>query len=153
MGWWEIDGDDVIGDQPADIVGLKLLDLAGELQRRGLPKPRLGDLLRALERVLRGRENELLDRGEDRPVGRLRMRGVTTRADDSAPATDAAAGLIEATVEEILVGFGNVYGDIIGRRPRLSEVLASFTFVLRSSPEDYLRDLREDEVGEIVEKR
>jgi hypothetical protein len=65
---------------------------------------------------------------------------------------DVGTDLFE-TVDETVDALEGQYDDMLDRRPRISEVLASFAFVLGHEPETYLRVEPGLSVKEIVAEK
>ncbi len=139
MGWWNIGNGDgaVMGDEAAEVAAEVLSQLA---QRD--PRPTLDELLDALEAALR-ESTELVS--EALGPRHLSMATRRTPGSPSAPIVEVLrTGLIE---------FEDTYRVNFKRLPMLSEVLHAISFVLSSSPREYLRDAPADKLGyaEIVE--
>jgi hypothetical protein len=131
MGWFKTgNGDDVIGDMAADIIGNVLGDYVA-----GASKPSLSQILNALEATLKGHEARFLNQATAAgSIGRLVRRGSQPSAESSAP-----AALIDA-VGEMMDRLTRVYEDACERKPRLTEVLASLIFAFQGEGADLLAD-------------
>jgi hypothetical protein len=131
MGWFRTgNGDDVIGDMAADIIGTVLTDYVA-----GGSKPSLSQVLNALEVTLRGHEARFLDQTTAAgSIGRLVRRGSEPLAEASAPAAliDAAGDMMDRLTR--------VYEDTCERKPRLTEVLASLIFAFQGEGASVLAD-------------
>ena len=142
MGWWETgNGDDIIGDGPADTITTALRVAAQKREAEQRPKPTLSEMLDAVAGALRGRRGDLLAGGDGLSLRRLAARAdpgrrVVTGGDRGEPAPDAFA--VEAfgeAIEEIAAEYED---SALERPPRLSELLASLRFVLSYQPDEYL---------------
>ena len=134
MSWWDTDeGDDVIGDQPADLVRHSLQEIAAG------QKPGLEDLLRAISTVTKSDSGrKLLENVPAKHadvVAKLKS-GETVSA---SPADEPDKHLV-ASLQENLKEIKKVYQERWERNPRLTEWLSTFAFVLRYRPEDFLED-------------
>src|SRR6266550_4264100 len=136
MSWWDTDdGDDVIGDEPADLIRHSLQQIA---ERQ---KPKLEDLLRAIGTVAKSdARKKMLENipANLRGITATLKSGETISAQTSAD--DATTRDIVATLTENLRAIRKIYQERWERNPRLSEWLSLFSFVLRYRPEDFLED-------------
>ncbi len=136
MSWWDTDdGDDVIGDEPADLIRHSLQQIA---ERQ---KPKLEDLLRAIGTVAKSdARKKMLENipANLRGITATLKSGETISAQTSAD--DATTRDIVATLTENLRAIRKIYQERWERNPRLSEWLSLFAFVLRYRPEDFLED-------------
>jgi len=133
MSWWDTgEGDDVIGDQPADLVRHSLQEIAAR------QKPGLEDLLGAINTVTKSDSGKKLL--ENVPanhadvVAKLKS-GETVSASAAEPNKPLVASL-----KENLKEIQKVYQERWERNPRLTEWLSTFAFVLRYRPEEFLED-------------
>ncbi|KAB8140678.1 DUF1911 domain-containing protein [Chloroflexia bacterium SDU3-3] len=138
MGWWPIGSDgDVIGDDPADSVALALNVLAEQSQQRSGALPSVGDLLGLLATVLREPDLAVLDDAQRVALAGLEatMRSGVTISGNGERWIDAwqIAPIRRACARTL-----RFYQDAMARPPRLSEVLATWAFVLGSGADDYL---------------
>lgn len=138
MGWWRTgNGDDIIGDGPADRAAAALREQAEQAEQRGLPLPTLKDLLDALIIVLREPDTAVLDEAQ-----RATLTSLGALTDSGAAVHGDGAVWIDAwRLAPVRAGCDRIvreYRDAVGRPPRLSELLRTWKFVLGGSPEDYL---------------
>ncbi len=141
MSWWDTgEGDDVIGDQPADLARHALERIAEERSRERRPKPTLSELLWALGLAASRAEYPEIERTDSEPkkiVARLKS-GETLSSgplDEAADKRDLLAEIVSC-----LHAVSEIYHSRWKRGPRLSEWLSCFAFVLRARPADYLED-------------
>jgi hypothetical protein len=129
MSWWDTGrGDDVIGDRPADALGLAFRSL-------GNARPTLDEVLGAIGEVLEGRAHELL---EDPQAVRGARVAIRPHAEELATSGGQGRDEVRAVVDRALTDVTSAYVDRWERKPRLSEVLAALAFVLRPSPREWL---------------
>ena len=154
MGWWSTgNGDDVTGDEPADIVTTTLHRIAESRRKRRRRKPSLPELLNAMAGPL-GREPEsYLTHRKRFKIKRLiaTARGRTLRVEYTSDLeAGGRPGELEPPIREALTAIATAYEQAVDRKPRLSEVLSSFEFVLGDEPEEYLSGLAGVSVDSIV---
>jgi hypothetical protein len=136
MSWWDTDeGDDVIGDEPADLIRHSLQQIAvGK-------KSKLEDLLRAIGIVAKSDAGKKML--ENLPAN-LRDITATLKSGETLSAQpaeeDATAKDLVTALTDNLRAIQKVYQERWERNPRLSEWLSVFAFVLRYRPEDFLED-------------
>ncbi len=139
MGWWETgQGDDIIGDSPADTIAETLESIASSREEQGKPKPTLKEVLDTFASVLRLKATDLVENGEEIAIQSL--------AAELDPTSAQVYGGENNSVDEQLVkAFGGAieeiarqYQDVVERKPRLSELLACIRFVLGYNPSEYL---------------
>ncbi len=137
MSWWDTgNGDDVIGDRPADLLTAALPEL---------PAPSLAELLEAVSQVLREHGENLVADPDD-----ARDAVVVT---DPPVIEDNPRPPREAVTERLLGAFRDiaaVYDDRWERRPRVSELLALLAFVLRPRPRPWLSEGGDALVRDVV---
>ncbi|MCA1577391.1 MAG: hypothetical protein LC794_08520 [Acidobacteria bacterium] len=136
MSWWDSgENDDVIGDQPADLVRHSLQDIAS---RR---KPKLEELLRAIAAVAKSEAGQKML--ENVPADTVHVTA-KLKSDETfsvrAPSDDPADDNLVAALTDNLSSLQKQYQEYIERNPRLSEWLSVFAFVLRYKPEEFLED-------------
>jgi len=144
MGWWSTgNGDDVVGDTTADLVGDELQALAARREKAGKPRPTLDELLRALGLAL---SRQIEAGGEYEDTGPIR--GVAARVERDGEQAERRVDLAARhavdddlldSVQATIADLEDQYEQMLDRRPRISELLACFAFVLGSQPEDYLK--------------
>jgi hypothetical protein len=137
MGWWATGhGDDVMGDDPADIlIGMfkYYMEISGK-------KPSLQEVLDALAHILRSDGSEILADSES-----MKGRHLAVRFSSSEPALVSRP---QALVDELLLNFAVSLREVaesyeqsgLSRKPRVSEVLEAFTAILHAEPERFLRE-------------
>jgi hypothetical protein len=146
MGWWE-SGEDILGDGPADTVGEILDEMAGQNEREKGRKPTLQELLDALATALSRRPPAFLC---DAPTsGTVALTAVLEESGEMLQSQEEAGepALVEPwrrALEEIALEYEE--SEMV-RKPRLSEVLATFCFVMNGSPGRYLAS--EGRIGRI----
>lgn len=150
MGWWRTGhADDVIGDGPADTLGLTLSGIARDRAARGEPRPTPAELLGTVARVLEAQPGRFIS---DAPAaGSLELLArtepdsgsVRSRGDDADPKLGAE---LRRAFDEIAMEYED---SPLGRKPRLSELLASIAFVLRPEPEAYLSEVESFRLDDI----
>src|SRR5215510_6449241 len=131
MSWWDTgEDDDVIGDEPADLIRHSLQEIAAGR------KPKLEELLGAIGVVTNGIVGkEML---ENVPAN---LRGITAKlkSDETVSVRlytgDEVNKDLLAVLTDNLRAIQRVYQERWERNPRLSEWLSAFAFVLRYRPE------------------
>jgi hypothetical protein len=141
MSWWDTgNGDDVIGDQPGDILRHSLLAIATADSKHEQPKPTLQELLRAVAVVVNeAPESQLAKHSEVGEIVARLKNGATLssgRLDAQGTLPAALVGPLKAGLRQI----ADVYQERWQRPPRLPEWLQALTFVLGYRPEEYVRD-------------
>lgn len=133
MSWWDTDNDDdVIGDQPADLVRHSLQQVASA------QKPALDDLLRAIGAVAKSAEGkEMLEKVPPKLQG---VSAVLKSGEKVSAKPEEDKGTLVRSLTENLRATRDVYKERWERNPRLSEWLSVLSFVLRYRPEDFLED-------------
>ena len=136
MGWWATGhDDDVIGDDPLDILGA-MFSFHTQMTDQ---KPSLQEVVDALAQMLRTDGDEMVV-----DPASLTGRQIEARL-KGRPALASAA---EAPADDLLFGMASTLRQIArsyeeagyDRKPRLSELLEAFSTVLRHEPERYLRE-------------
>ena len=149
MSWWETgNGDDVIGDEPADALQDALRGIAAASEGQSRTKPTLAQLLAAIAAVLHTKARDVLAEAslvQSALVARLADGSVVrSESDDNGQLATMVASLT-AAAEAI----ARIYNDRFARRPRLSELLAVISFVLRGQPERYLAISNDQQIRSI----
>ncbi len=152
MGWWETgNGDDVSGDGPADSVTGALITIAEACQEKNIQRPTLMQLLNGIVAALRPRPEVYLSDGEGISIGRLvaklESHPYEVSVKEFTPTDEWLVIPLRYAFEEIAVEYQD---SEVERKPRLSELLAAFAFVLGYEPEKYLSIGGENSVEEIV---
>jgi hypothetical protein len=149
MGWTSAGGDDLIGDTPADAV----MFMFEERQKRGDEKPALSELLGAIRAVLNEKAAEYLEDGAALDIKDVTIRGATRAA--TPEGEESAGNSLVSDVDETIRKFVIEYDQLLDRKPRLNEVLATFAFVLDGEPEKYVEDagVAPIKVGDIVAEK
>lgn len=130
MSWWDTgEGDDVIGDRPADLLISGLKKLGAEREAAGKERPSLGGLLAGLSAALSGPERQVQFVGETK-AGPLPAGGAAAETE----AAELLPGLREA-----LQAITASYEERWERGPRPSELAWLTAFVLGGDPWRYLR--------------
>lgn len=141
MSWWDTgNGDDVIGDQSADLVRHALQQIAEARAKGSQEKPTLAELLRAIGIVAISAGGQML---EDKPANPRKIVAELKSGEtiSSGPfREDAGTSDLVPILAGNLRAIAEVYQERWERKPRLSELLYAFEFVLRYRPEDFLRD-------------
>jgi hypothetical protein len=149
MSWWDTgEGDDLIGDIPADIIGGMFKSITKASEEQGNQKPTLQEVLNSIKSALSQNPEEILADGKGISVQKV-VAELENKPDE------VSSGEPINTLDELVVAFRKAfeavtqeYKDALERKPRLSELLACIVLVLGSSPEDYLSI----EAGACVEK-
>ncbi|HZI62389.1 MAG TPA: hypothetical protein VFD62_16860 [Pyrinomonadaceae bacterium] len=141
MSWWDTGNkDDVIGDQPADLVRHALKEIAETRAQQAKDKPRLADVVQAIGTVALSSGGELLDQvpsdlreivaelESGQTISSGHLRGTSETNDIVRVLTDNLGQIVA------------VYHERWERNPRFSEWLDTLSFVLRSRPERFLHD-------------
>jgi len=131
MSWWDTGNEgDVIGDRPADLAGGALKEIA---RKR---KPKLEELLRAIGVSVGAYASDAPAPGELVAEGGDGSQPVSSgplRADDS-------VNDLLPPIRHALGEIAKEYRERWERKPKLSELLSTFAFVLGYRPEDFLED-------------
>lgn len=141
MSWWETgNGDDVIGDQPADLVRHGLRKIAETRTNQAQEKPRLAELLQAIGTVATGAGGKTLEAVPPNLreiVAELKSaQTLSSGLIRDSPQTRDLVSILSDSLGEIAA----VYQERWERNPRFSEWLQSIIFVLRYRPEDFVSD-------------
>ena len=141
MSWWDTGNkDDVIGDQPADLVRHALQEIVQTRSQQGADKPSLAGLLRAIGAVALSASGTLL---EEVPAN---LREIVAELKSG---QTVSSGLLRGSAEQEdivwiltknLREIEAVYRERWERNPRLTEWLDTLSFVLRYRPEEFLQD-------------
>jgi hypothetical protein len=123
MAWWKTgNGDDVMGDMPADVLGAAL---DARLAEPG-PAPALGDVLKTLEDALNSEPRALL---ADAQASAYRIAAHTSKGETPGGGDRSSAGR-RAAMLAALRQVALAYRDAKGRAPRASELASALKFVL-----------------------
>lgn len=138
MGWWRIGNDDVIGDGPADTAQAALEQIAKLRRAKAQQKPALDQLLTALASAINRRRGTLLEDGGAVRIRRLEARcdpeSIYVSADDLSHVDRTLVKVLDPALDTLT----QEYKDVLQRKPRLSELLHIFRFVLGPEPARYL---------------
>jgi hypothetical protein len=144
MSWWDTGhNDDVTGDQPADFTRQALKRLVASRSERSEKRPALADVLQAIALVaLRTGNDALADSPTHMPqiTAKLESGESISSKLSHTDNTDNTLGDIVEALNDSLQEIVRVYHERWERKPRLSEWLYAFEFVLGYRPEDYLID-------------
>jgi hypothetical protein len=141
MSWWNTGNkDDVTGDKPADIARSALQRILRERKSRSKEKPALADLLRAIGVVATGMAEKNLDGQTAGPPQLFAALKSGERVASGPLRVDARSEDLIEPLTEGLRAMAEAYQERWERRPRLSEWLNAFEFVLRYRPEEFLED-------------
>lgn len=130
MGWWRTDGDDLMGDGPLDLIGGTLDHLATEREAAGQPPPKPRTFLSAAIRALDA---------AGWPVDELHARLEPAGEHIAATGGDADEPTLVRALTEVLFAVAAEYDEVVGREPRLSELLLALRLGLVPEPERHLR--------------
>jgi hypothetical protein len=142
MGWWATGhDDDMMGDEPLDILG-GMFEFHAQMTDR---KPSLQEVVDALAQMLRTDGDEMIA-DPSSLVGR--------RIEARLAGRPALASAAEAPIDDLLFGMASTLRQIArsyeeagyDRKPRLSEILEAFTAVVQHEPERYLRETEGQEL-------
>ncbi|MBL1202382.1 MAG: hypothetical protein FWK04_25765 [Nostoc sp. GBBB01] len=139
MGWWETgQGDDIIGDAPADTITEIFEAIASSFEEEGKSKPTLEQLLNAIFSVLCEKGADIFQNGEEISiqslVAELQPTSVKVSSSSNESAHEELVQALDKGIQEIITQ----YQDSVNRKPRLQEFLACIKFVLGYNPEEYL---------------
>lgn len=131
MGWWQVEGsEDELGDGPVDRVQYNM-----EIFPAGGQKPTFQHFVDSLMSALQLDGPGVLADPEQLAHQRLRARFTSPTPDlVSHPPAD---NKLRERLCAVLYRIGDEYEMGVGRKPRLSEILRTFAFSLRSQPERY----------------
>jgi hypothetical protein len=125
MSWWDTgNDDDVIGDQPADIVGSTLSSIARDRDADGRGRPSIADLLEAVRTAAPAAVG-------DEPIPKI-------AADPPLPGEGRPDDELVETLRRALADVRTVYEERWNRPARFSELLETVAFVLRPDPAKYV---------------
>jgi len=134
MGWWNAeDGNDLLGDGPADILSSAMREIA---QRNG-HRPTLQEFLDGMRRALEiNPEALLLD-------GNVRVTALTARLNDRGSVSTTGSGapdspivrIIYQALEDIVTAYQDMEDH---RKPRLSELLATAAFIMGPDDQNFV---------------
>jgi hypothetical protein len=136
MGWWRIrqECDDIIGDGPVDTVTFAMRSITSN----GI-KLNIQELLDALAHTLRTRSVGLIE-----PEAPSDIRIEALLSSPPGRLTSGPAVPVPRTINALEGALRAITGDYqdssLERKPRLSEVLTIFAFVLRHEPWRFLKD-------------
>lgn len=138
MGWWRIgEGDDVMGDGPADEITTVLRAVSDAGTRDGQPPP-LAAVLGILDAVLRDRAERVLGDPAELQGGRLAAElddGTVVEADPPEKVDSELARQVFRGLENVALEYQDTE---LERKPRLSELLAVILFPLAPDPGEYV---------------
>ena len=139
MGWWYTDnGDDIIGDGPADTITDALIAISSHCRDNDREMVTLQELLNAVAKAIAHESETFLS---DADHGAIR---VTATFDGRSPCVSVDTAVDSDVLHELLHRFSEVAAEYLDteleRKPRLNELLAVFNFVLRADPAAYLSD-------------
>ena len=130
MSWWDTgEGEDMMGDGPADILSQALGDLSDWREQTVGERPTLPGLLAGLGAALSERGCPVIVTAETR-AGRVGGEGDTARAEG-----DTYLPRLRLVLAEL----AGAYQERWARDPRPSEVVYAAGFILGPAPERYLR--------------
>ena len=139
MGWWATgNGDDAIGDGPADKMTDTLIDIVSSHGDRRRPVLTLQELLDVIVTALRRQTETMVADGDASALKGVvaEMEGNAARIRSSVhPAADESlVQAFYATFEKIALEYQDAG---LNRKPRINELLATLDFVLGSRSESY----------------
>ena len=141
MSWWNTGNkDDITGDKPADLARSALQRIVRERESRSQEKPELADLLRAMGIVATGLAPKDF---ADQTAGMRQLFAELKSGERVASGplrVEARSKDLLGPLTESLRVIADAYQERWERKPRLSEWLNAFEFVLRYRPEDFLED-------------
>jgi hypothetical protein len=151
MSWWDTgNNDDVIGDEPADLVRHGLQQIVETRSQQSKEKPKLADLLRAIGAVTIAESGKVLD-GAPGNLREIVAELKTNRTVSSGVlSAKPEAGDLVSILTANLVEIAAVYKERWERNPRLSEWLETLSFVLRARAEEFLEDGSEHPPSQLV---
>ncbi len=147
MGWWDLGGGDVMGDGPAGAVGHGLDRIVRDLANNGDYLPSPDAFLGAWGEALRDCAASV-ELGEDTPEGAERRlksglyRAIAADELEARPGCTTAHGLERSLLVDLLSAtirdVASQYMELEARKPRATELVHAFLFVLSPAPGDYL---------------
>ncbi len=139
MGWWATgNGDDVIGDGPADIMMDAFIDIVSNSTNRGTPILTIKEMLDVIVVALRLNPGDIVAEG-----GRVALKRVVAeieggaghiRGSDYPGPDDSFVQSFFSAFKKISIEFEDMGMD---RKPRVNELLATIDFVLGYRLESY----------------
>jgi hypothetical protein len=135
MSWWD-DGDDVLGDGPADAITVAWQRILAGRGHKGQPLPTTTEALESYAAAL-GRTKVVP------PFGSM----VLCRDSDRVAEFTGSGGVGDLTdaFAEAMLEMVQEYQEDLERSPRPSEIIKTLDFVIRPSPETYLSDTKREE--------
>lgn len=131
MGWWPLgQGNDVIGDEPADEVGDWLTEVGRRRASAGRPLPTVEEVVAVAARALDVVCREVCEDDAETPA-RLR---VVFRNGSEAEVTPGGDKVSASSFEAVLDRIAKVYEQDLGRKPRVRELIGTLAFVLGYPP-------------------
>ncbi len=135
MGWWQT-FDNVIGDRPADILGIMFENITKNAEEQGNPKPTLEEVLSGVKIALNQNPGELVAEREIMAIKKIVARLEDKPEVESDVPHSTVAKQLALTFRPKFEAVTKTYQESFGRKPKLSELLESINFVL--NPEEYL---------------
>ena len=139
MGWWETgQGDDIVGDAPADTITEIFETIVASFEEQGKPKPTLEQLLNAIFLVLCEKEADIFQSSEEisiqNLVAELEPTSMKVSSSGNGSADEQLLKALDKGITEIIAQ----YQDSVNRKPRANELLAVIKFVLGYNADEYL---------------
>ena len=130
MSWWD-DGDDVLGDGPADALKATWRTLLARREQQGNARPSTADTLESFAAALRRAS-----------VSPSFERVILWRGGERGPEFTGTSGNPELATafSEAIARIVKDYQETHGRAPRPSELVKTLEFILTPTPDTYLSD-------------
>ena len=144
MGWSKLgEGDDVIGDAPADMIDYVLSHYLSTERE----KPTLEEMLNGIQMVLQNKSKDYLD--DEKKINCIRYIKGSHESDIN---RSRDFPVLLAALDEAINNIVVEYEQMLDRKPRINEILGTFAFVLSGDPEKYLRGAESIsiQIGDIV---
>jgi hypothetical protein len=146
MGWWGIgEGDDIMGDGPADTMSATFEAIASSREQQGKPKPTLSEVLDALAFTLRLKQIAFLADDQEISICKL-IAELKSELEPNPQPNQVSGGEQDTADAQLVTAFCAAFEDIVieyedtelQRKPRLRELLACVSFELSYNTDEYL---------------
>lgn len=139
MGWWSTgNGNDLVGDGPADTIQAMLANIAASCFDEGKPKPTPMQFLTAMMKVINENAEVVIHGGAKVHIRKLEVQFEPHLHCASTGEVSSAIQSLEEPLDHAFVAIAREYEDVLGRKPRITELLSTVQFVLGHEPSIYL---------------
>ena len=149
MGWWKTgEGDDIIGDLPADVIGRAFAMISDMHQHEDGTRPALADILQWLLSAMAqtpGTLEDMLPESTTTALVATTDYGTIESGGAGKPAGEKILGILTEALDTLALD----YHDAVQRLPSGRELMATVTFVLAADPSRYLEWTPGNEIQDI----